>query len=165
MVPAWLAVTLLACCVLAVIVVVRTRARARKAREQELAPRPLQVHTLDPAALQRYLETWEVLQGRFESEPEATIRDADRLIQNVMRDRGFPTGDFGRVSGLVLLSPEQAKIVDDYRLAHRISVKAETDLVPDDDARRAVAALRSLFASLCAPSSNDAGDPRAPQAS
>jgi hypothetical protein len=116
--------------------------------DTEQLDRQLQVRPLPAGARETYLQAWESLQGRFADEPEATIREADRLIQRVMRERGYPSGDFGPVTEA--LSPEDAAIIDNYRLLHRISVKSETDLVPPEEAQKALAAFRVLFDSLVA---------------
>jgi hypothetical protein len=116
--------------------------------DTERVDRQLQVRPLPAGAREPYLQAWQSLQGRFADEPEATIRESDRLIQRVMRERGYPSGDFGPVTEE--LSPEDAVVIDNYRILHRISVKSETDFVPPEDVQRAVAALRALFDSLVA---------------
>jgi hypothetical protein len=109
----------------------------------------LQVQPLSSASRERYVAAWDSLQRQFDVEPEATIRQADRLMQDVMREWGYPTGDFGRASQSV--TEQDVEILDTYRRAHRISVKAETDMIPDADAARAMSALRALYERLVAP--------------
>src|SRR5919202_4534794 len=55
----------------------------RQKRREELDVRPL-----SPGARDRYAEEWRTTQARFVDDPAAAIGDADRLIQQVMRDRG-----------------------------------------------------------------------------
>jgi len=109
-------------------------------------PPKIEVRKLSPSSRERYLGEWDQLQSKFQDEPEATIRQADRMIQRVMVERGFPTGDFGPVPASV---PEDlAEVLNLYRYAHRISVKCETDMISEDMASRGAAAFRALFDNL-----------------
>ena len=55
----------------------------REKRRQELDIRPL-----EQSARDRYASEWQNTQAKFVDDPEAAVGDADRLIQQVMRDRG-----------------------------------------------------------------------------
>jgi hypothetical protein len=134
--------------VLAVVVLVIRRARLRAEAEQARRPPPLQVRPLSASSRDRYTQAWESLQPRFEPEPEVTIREADRLIQNVMGEWGYPSGDFGRVPAE--LSDAQLDVLEQYRVAHRIAVKSETTMLADEEVQRAVSAFRALFEILVA---------------
>ena len=59
--------------------------RERQRRHDELELRPLA-----PLARQGYIDTWQGTQAEFVDDPSSAIDDADRLIQSVMRDRGYP---------------------------------------------------------------------------
>jgi hypothetical protein len=147
----WIALVIGIACVVAVFEsrVRRPRSHTRiRLVEAERAHRPLETRPLPAGARQRYVEAWQSLQGRFKDEPEIAVREADRLVQAVMRECGYPTGDFGRVAEE--LSAEQREVIDDYRVAHRISVKSETSSLSDDEVGRAVAALGALFEKLTA---------------
>ncbi|MBV8150733.1 MAG: hypothetical protein JOY59_04185 [Candidatus Eremiobacteraeota bacterium] len=110
--------------------------------------RRLPLRPLPEAAKEGYSSAWEALQRRFPDEPEAAIRDSDRLMQGIMRERGYPTGDFGRVN--LDLTPEDVEILSDYRIVHRISVKAETDFILPEQVEQALGALHRLFDALIA---------------
>ena len=143
--PSWIAVAIVFVGTLALgALALRLRRKAQVEREAEIAL--LQVRPLDAAALRRHLDAWSSLQSRFDVEPEATIRNADHLLQEIMRARGYPTGDFGRAEQT--LSAEQADLLHAYRTAHRISVKAETDSISADEVQRAKTALRAVFDGL-----------------
>lgn len=144
----WLVVAVVVICGLAVFTFLYWQSRTKAKLERERL-RQLHVRPLEPPARERYVEAWQALQSRFGDEPEVSIRDADHLIQNVMRDRGYPTGDFGRLTEI--LSAGEAEVIDNYRLAHRISAKCETSSLSTEEIQRAVTALRALFDSLVAP--------------
>ncbi|MGH7329594.1 MAG: hypothetical protein ACREJX_14710 [Polyangiaceae bacterium] len=117
--------------------------------EVEPPPGPqVQVRSLQGAARERYVSAWQAMQSGLDEEPEATIRQGDRLLQAVMRDCGYPTGDFSRVSGEV--SPDEQSVLDNYLVAHRVSIKAETSSISDEEVQRAMAALNAALGSLLA---------------
>jgi hypothetical protein len=47
---------------------------------------------LSRQARDRYLSSWGELQGRFVDEPSKALAEADRLVSDVMRERGYPDG-------------------------------------------------------------------------
>ena len=123
---------------------VRTLKSQSKA-EAELSQRErrhhdLHIKPLTPGARDRYLEEWKSVQSRFVDDPQAAIRDADRVLQNVMRDRGYPSDDF--ITTTKDLSVEHADVLDNYRMAHAISQKNNAST---EELRRAVIACRSVF--------------------
>src|SRR5215213_4620060 len=63
--------------------------REREKRHDELDLRPL-----SPEQRDRYVQEWEVTQGRFVDDPSGAVAGADRLVQRVMKDRGYPVDDF-----------------------------------------------------------------------
>jgi hypothetical protein len=125
----------------------RTPTSGIKRIEIEPPPGPrLHSRTLQDAARERYVAEWQSLQSGLADEPEATIRQGDRLLQSVMRDCGYPTGDFGHVSGEV--SADEQMVLDNYLIAHRVSIKCETSSISDEEVRRAMAALHAALGSL-----------------
>jgi hypothetical protein len=129
-------------------------ARERGSRadaERELAQREKRVQQfhlqrLPAGARERYTEEWRRVQARFVDEPGAALRQADALIANVMRDRGYPAADFDQRAAD--LSPDHAQTLEDYRTAHAISVRNERGATDTEDLRRAMVHYRSLFDDL-----------------
>lgn len=144
----WLAIAVAT--VLAIMLIARAVRRSQlpavKITERELTHRPLQTRPLPPDAREGYAEAWRALKGRFADEPEVALRDTDRLLQGIMRECGYPTGDFGRVSEEV--RSEQADVLDHYRAGHRITVKGETTVLATDEIERAVRSFRAVFEGL-----------------
>src|SRR5436309_2359300 len=63
--------------------------------EQELAEREqhrrrFQIHELEPDVRTRYVADWRQVQARFVDEPQLALREADVLVTEVMRRRGYP---------------------------------------------------------------------------
>jgi hypothetical protein len=113
----------------------------RQKRREELEIRPLA-----PESRDRYASRWHNTQAKFVDEPEEAVGEADRLIQEVMRERGYPVQDFDqRASDLSVDHPE---VISNYRAAHGISVANERGKASTEDRRTAMVHYRALFEEL-----------------
>lgn len=129
-------------------------ARERGSRvdaERELAQREARVkkfhlRNLPPGARDRYAEEWQHVQARFVDEPAGALQQADALVTNVMRDRGYPVADFEQRAAD--LSPDHARTLDDYRIAHEISVRNGRGSATTEELRQAMVHYRALFDEL-----------------
>jgi hypothetical protein len=127
--------------------------RSRRKAEGELAHRAerrgaLDIRPLTQAAQARYATQWRELQGRFVDRPQVAVVEADDLVTQVMRDRGYPVDDFEAQSALV--SVDHPDVVQDYRDAHGIYTRTTSGEATTEDLRRAVMAYRTLFQRLIA---------------
>lgn len=126
-------------------------APSRREAEADLAERQkrrdeLDIRPLSPEARDRYASEWHNTQARFVDEPEAAVGEADRLIQQVMRDRGYPVDDFEqRASDLSVDHPD---VMSNYRAAHGIQVANERGKASTEDLRTAMVHYRALFTEL-----------------
>jgi hypothetical protein len=126
-------------------------APTRKEAEAELEGRrtrreDLEIRELSPDASERYTHEWEGVQVRFVDDPVGATRDADRLVQQVMSDRGYPMDDFdGRAD---LISVDHPTVVDNYRKAHTTYVAYDAGDASTEDLRQAMVHYRSLFDEL-----------------
>lgn len=115
--------------------------RARRERREQLDIRPLQ-----PAARERYLIAWKQTQERFVDAPSEAVTEADRLVTDVMRERGYPMENFEQRAADI--SVDHPHVVKDYRAAHEISVANSGGEAETEDLRRAFVHYRSLFEDL-----------------
>jgi hypothetical protein len=76
-------------------------------------------------------------------DPRRAVADADRLINEALKLRGYPVGDFEQQAAD--LSVEHARVVDDYRSAHRVAMEDERGQATTEDLRRAMQHYRNLF--------------------
>jgi len=123
------------------------RARA----ERELLARrnrldELDIHTLSDAQAEQFSGEWATVQQRFVDDPGSAVGEADRLIKDVMKARGYPVGDFDqRVADL---SVEHANVVEHYRAARALARAREEGQVSTEDLRQAMVHYRALFSDL-----------------
>lgn len=115
--------------------------RERQERHDELELRPL-----DPLARKGFMDAWQGTQAEFVDNPGGAIDDADRLIQDVMRDRGYPVEDFDDRASLV--SVDHPQVVERYRRAHAIAVGNGDGSAATEDLRLAMQDFRALFVEL-----------------
>ena len=137
----------------------------RKAAESDLRERQervakLKLRPLSPDERTRFQARWKETQARFVDEPADAIGEADRLVQEAMAARGFPTGgDFEQRASDV--SVEHPYVVEHYRAAHDIA--ARDGDVETEDRRVAMVHYRSLFEELVnAPGDVPATQPASP---
>jgi hypothetical protein len=135
----------------------------QRSAEQELAGRrkrvsQFEIRPLAPADRERYVERWGAAQREFVDEPEAAVGEAHLLVQQVMHDRGYPVDeDFQQRAADV--SVEHPDVVENYRAAHSISLRAQQGQANTEQLRRAMVHFRALFDDLLAPGDRtDAGD-------
>jgi hypothetical protein len=113
----------------------------RRKRHEEL-----EIGPLTPQAAERYGHEWEAVQVRFVDDPVGATRDADRLVQQVMSDRGYPMADFDDRADLI--SVEHSTVVENYRAAHTTHLAYDRGDASTEDLRKAMVHYRSLFEEL-----------------
>ena len=115
--------------------------RKREKRVDRLPIRPLQ-----PDQRVQYTRKWNEQQARFVDEPRQAVVEADHLIEEVMRERGYPVTEFDQRAADV--SVDHPRVVDNFRTAHEIAVRQERGEANTEDLRRAMICYRDLFREL-----------------
>jgi hypothetical protein len=116
-------------------------ARGRRQGEGELEARTarrdrLEIHPLENGLGDRYREVWEDLQARFVEMPAATVGQANGLVIDVMRDRGYPIDDFDQRAADI--SVDHPHLVENYRLARGVAVANDEGRASTEDLRQAM---------------------------
>jgi hypothetical protein len=119
--------------------------RERKRNKLDIVP-------LTPAALSDFTARWQEVQARFVDNPASAVSVADRLVTEVMRQRGYPVDDFDRRAADI--SVDHPEIVGNYRAAHGIS-ESQRDDVSTEQQRKAFVHYRALFEKLLATTSDN----------
>ena len=130
-----------------------SEAPTRREAETELLERrkrhdELELRELSPAARDGYARQWEATQARFVDDPQSAINDADDLIQQVMRERGYPVEDFDRRAAD--LSVEHGDVIEHYRAGHAIARRNVHGDADTEELRQALVHYRALFEALLA---------------
>jgi hypothetical protein len=123
----------------------------RRAGERELLERQkrhdaLDIRPLSAEARQRYAERWQTTQTRFVDDPSGAVIEADTLVQQVMKERGYPTDDFEQRAADI--SVDHPDLVERYRTAHGIAQANERGQASTEDLRQSVRHYRALFEEL-----------------
>ncbi len=117
--------------------------REAEAHLRAVARRPdhLDIRPLDPAARAGYARRWDVVQANFVDHPGHAVAEADRLIVEVMRVRGYPVEAFEERADT--LTADHPRVVEYYRAAHRSRQRPDAEAL-----RRAFTHYRALFDEL-----------------
>jgi FtsZ-interacting cell division protein ZipA len=118
--------------------------RGRAKRHEQL-----ELRSLDSSEREDFKRRWSDVQAQFVDEPSTAVRNADRLVVEVMSARGYPVQeDFDqRADDLSVRHPE---VTQRYREARRIAQANEDGTVDTEDLRQAVTSYRSLVLALLA---------------
>ncbi|MEV1018951.1 hypothetical protein [Streptomyces sp. NPDC050264] len=127
-----------------------------KAAEQELTERvrrhgSLRMHDLQPAARERYLARWTSAQERFVESPAEAVAEAELLLADLAKERGFPDGG-GFEERLEALSVHHGAHVHGYRRVHRaVNARAggaDESRAGTEELRASMVEARALFEDL-----------------
>lgn len=130
------------------------QAGEQRTAEKELTARQrkrdkLDIVALSPEAREKYVGSWRTVQTAFVDNPATAVGDADRLVTEVMRERGYPIGDFDRRAADI--SVDHPTVVENYRTAHRLHLAQEQGDIGTEDQREAFVHYRALFEKLLEP--------------
>jgi hypothetical protein len=129
-----------------------------KAAEKELTDRErqrdkLEIVPLTPSALADFASRWHRVQIGFVDDPAAALGAADRLVTEVMHERGYPVDNFEQRAADI--SVDHPKIVENYRAAHGIHLSQQGGDVGTNQQRQAFVHYRELFEKLLEATQDD----------
>jgi hypothetical protein len=104
------------------------------------------IHPLTADECAQYADDWRREQSLFVDDPKAAVRHADNLVQDVMKRRGYPVGDFEQ--NAADLSVDHPGLVENYRIAHDIALRDQRGRASTEDLRRAMVSYHALFDDL-----------------
>ena len=123
------------------------RSRAEKALERR-AERTEKYH-IRPLGKEEQLRfglEWRHTQASFVDDPPLAIREADHLVCEAMRLKGYPMADFDRRAED--LSVDYPGVINTYRAAHQIALTEQDGRATTEDLRQAMVYYRELFDEL-----------------
>ena len=115
--------------------------RDRQKRHDQFDLRPL-----EPSVREDYLDQWRTTQERFVDDPHGATIEADHLVLEVMRARGYPVEDIDQRAADI--SVQHPQLVDSYRSAHDVAVRQSVGEASTEDLRNAMRHYRALFDEL-----------------
>jgi hypothetical protein len=126
----------------------------RRAAEAELRDREKQrgqfeIKPLPEGTRLAFLDEWREVQERFVDQPSQAVATADNLVTRVMAAGGYPMAEFEAQAGL--LSVDHPVVVENYRSAHAVWQRSQTQQVSTEDLREALLRYRSLLDELLRP--------------
>ena len=111
--------------------------------------RSLKLRDLQPREREGYRQRWTQVQQSFVDDPGTAVRDADRLVGDVMSARGYPIEDFDQQAQD--LSVAYPVVTQRYREARMISREHAAGRAGTEDLRHAVTSYRALIEALLEP--------------
>jgi hypothetical protein len=123
----------------------RHRAEAELAARRERRER-LDIVELPDEDRDRFADAWRAAQARFVDQPHEALLEADLLVLDVMRARGYPIEDFEQRAADV--SVDHPQVVEHYRAAHDVSRDAADRRLDTERLREGMLHYRALFAEL-----------------
>jgi hypothetical protein len=123
-----------------------------KAAEKELAERErkrkkLDIRPLPAASLDGFVTRWRAVQTAFVDHPASAVGEADVLVTEVMRERGYPVDDDFEQQAADI-SVDHPSVVNNYRAAHDIYLSQQQGDVGTEAQRQAFVHYRVLFDKL-----------------
>lgn len=136
-----------------------SEAGSQRAGEAELRRREERLELLDirPLSAQQqaeYQKRWRGTQTLFVDDPAGAIADADGLVEEVMKTRGYPVSDFDQRAAD--LSVHHGRVVENYRAARDIARRQRQGDATTEELRRAMVYYRGLFEDLLQDREHDA---------
>jgi hypothetical protein len=127
----------------------------RKAAERDLADRERRHsdYELKPISNEnrdRYQAEWSRIQEQFVEAPAEAVAEADRLVNVVVAEMGYPSQGYERQ--LADLSVRHARTVEHYRHAHDVRAQSEAST---DELRAALIDYRKVFDDLVEQGAHD----------
>jgi hypothetical protein len=126
-------------------------ARTPAEAERELLQRQRRVESFSLRSLtheeaEQFVQSWRTIQARFVDDPHGAVVEADRLIEDVMRARGYPVEDGAH--RLDDLSVDHGAVVNHYRSGREAVTRHERGEASTEDLREAMVHFRALFDEL-----------------
>ena len=114
---------------------------ARERRSLQVTVRPISSESRE-----RFARAWRAVQGQFVDTPDKAVIEADRLLEELMSQRGFAVGDYEQQTSD--LSVHHPGVVQNYRAARVLAEQQRHGNATTDDLRAAILQYRVLYEEL-----------------
>jgi hypothetical protein len=113
-------------------------------RVKLLDVQPLSVEDRD-----RFANRWRMTQATFPKNPAIAVSEAETLVNEVMRARGYPLSEYNL--GTADISVEHPRFVANYREAREIALAYQRGAAKTEDLKKAALRYAELFDALLEP--------------
>ena len=117
-----------------------------KLEDRETRVERLRIRNLGVTERERFVADWNSVQSHFVDRPKSTVTEADELVSSLMEALGFPVADFDQRAADI--SVDHPRLMEDYRSAHGVAVRVNSDRTSTEDLRTAMLQYRVLFDEL-----------------
>jgi hypothetical protein len=117
-----------------------------KLADREKRVEKLTIRDLDASEHGRFAKRWENVQARFVDSPKGAVMEADDLLSDLMKTRGYPVSDFEQRAADI--SVDHPKVVENYRSAHETTLRVGKSEASTDELRAAMIHYRDLYEEL-----------------
>jgi hypothetical protein len=104
------------------------------------------LHPLNEAERSRYQSEWEAVQARFIDHPRGAVTEADEMVNSMLQASGYAGGNFDQRAAD--LSVHHAALIEPYRRANAITVRAGKNEATTEELRSAMILYRALMEEL-----------------
>jgi len=108
--------------------------------------RLLDIRPLSAEDRSRFADKWRLTQAAFADNPAVAVSEAETLVNEVMRARGYPLSDFNL--GSADISVEHPRFVTNYREAREIALAYQRGAAKAQDLKKASSHYAELFRDL-----------------
>jgi hypothetical protein len=122
-----------------------TSAAERRLHDAEREREELSIRALPSVARERYLDEWHQAEARFVSDPREAVRAAERLVERLLEERGYPEEDDVE-HRLALVAVDHPDIAERYR--HGRAMAANDGSHRTEDLRKAMLDYRAVLEDL-----------------
>ena len=106
----------------------------------------LHIRSLTHSDRDHFAQAWHADQARFVDDPKGAVTEADLLVTEVMKARGYPVSTLEqRVADI---SVDHPHVVENYRAAADIALRHKSGEATTEDLRQAMVYYRKLFEEL-----------------
>jgi hypothetical protein len=117
----------------------------RRLSDAEREREELEVRELPSAARQRYLDEWRQVEARFVSDPRDAARAAERLVERLLEERGYPEEDDVE-HRMALVAVDHPDVARRYRNGRELIERDSAEST--ENLRRALLDLRAVLEDL-----------------
>jgi hypothetical protein len=117
-----------------------------KLEDREKRIEKLSIRDLNPAEHERFVKRWDEVQARFVDSPKGAVLEADDLVTDLMKTRGYPVSDFDQRAADI--SVDHPLVVENYRSAHETTMRVGRLEASTDELRTAMIHYRALYEEL-----------------